>query len=66
VHLKITDALNSTVYSADASITVIGQPPIGGYTVSLSLQKTAIGIAIYTFLLGMLSIVLVSTKRKRK
>jgi len=66
VHLKITDALNNTVYSADASIIVIGPPPIGGYTVPLSLQKITMGITAYAFLLGTLSVVLVSIKRKRK
>ncbi len=66
VHLKVTDALNNTVYSADASITVIGQPPVGGNSVSLSRQKITIGFAAYAFLIGMLSVVLVSTKRKRK
>lgn len=66
VQLKVTDALNNTAFSDTARVTVIGQVPIGGYTISNSKQKQTLSITAYMLLLGVFCVVLTSLKRKRK
>jgi hypothetical protein len=69
VYLKATDANSNTVQSETARITVLAQPPIGGYSdnsISLASKNPATSIAAYIALVGLFATGLSLRKRKRK
>jgi hypothetical protein len=66
VQLKVNDALNNTVFSNNAQITVTNPVPIGGYAISYSKQRQTLGIAIYTLLIAAFGAILTAIKRKKK
>jgi len=65
VHLKVTDANNSTAQSDTARITV-SSPSVGGYSVSLIKPAAKTPLICYTMLLAIFGVAISLIKRKRK
>jgi hypothetical protein len=66
VYLKVTDSLSHTATSETAIISVIIEPPTGGYSISMEKHAFTFQTAMYVMLLALFAAAVSLTKRKRK
>jgi hypothetical protein len=66
VYLKVTDSKSQTAQSETAMVSVMSQPPVGGYSFSLTKTTPMSNIAVYSMLVALFGVALGLTKRKRK
>jgi hypothetical protein len=66
VYLKVTDSMSNTVQSETARVTILAQPPVGGYSISLEKKVSTSPLFAYAMLVALFGAVISLTKRKKK